>query len=145
MAALCALVLVRPLSLPHQLFDTAWDVYAGALAREYLDARHSSPPQVLYPPQSQRWRANLERTRRRFPFLLGARVSDRWCEDLLDTPQWLRFFPGGFFGYDPLTEFPELEARLRVEGDTESKLGKLRFVAKTAVVTVPRLIWRRLF
>ena len=144
-AALCALVLVRPLSLPHQLFDTAWDVYAGALAREYLDARHSSPPQVLYPPQSQRWRANLELTRRRFPFLLGARVSDRWCEDLLDTPQWLRVFPGGFFGYDPLTEFPELEARLRVEGDTESKLGKLRFVAKTAVVTVPRLIWRRLF
>lgn len=144
-AALCALVLVRPLSLPHQLFDTAWDVYAGALAREYLDARHSSPPQVLYPPQSQRWRANLELTRRRFPFLLGARVSDRWCEDLLDTPQWLRVFPGGFFGYDPLTEFPELEVRLRVEGDTESKLGKLRFVAKTAVVTVPRLIWRRLF
>lgn len=144
-AVFCALVLVSPLSLPHQVFDTVRDVYAGALAREYLDARHSSPPRVLYPPQSQRWRANLELTRRRFPFLLEARVSDRWGEDLLATPDWLRVFPGGFFGYDPLTEFPELEARRRAEDDVESKLGKLRFVARTAVVTVPRLIWRRLF
>jgi hypothetical protein len=141
----CMLVVVRPLPIQRQLFDTAWDIYSGALAREYLDARRSSPPRVLYPPQSQRWRANMELTRRRFPILSGARVSDQWGDDLLSTPQWLRVFPGGFFGYDPSTEFPELEACLRTEPSVESKSGKLRFVARTAFSTVPRLAWRRLF
>ena len=139
-----ALLLVRPLSLQRQVGATMFDIWCSALMREYIAVGNSTPPSRIYPPQSQRWAANLSLSRRKFPLIADAEVVAKWGDDLLSTPEWLSVFPGGMFGYDPRESFPELEARIREHPFEQHRFGLIRTFCRVCLDDVPRLVWWRL-
>lgn len=141
---LFSLFAARPLSLPHDLIATGWNVYGSYLMRKYLNPERSTIPDVFYGSQSSVWLAHFKLAQRLFPCLREREIVAKWCDDPLGRPENINVFPGGLFGYDRRYGFLEMQAEITALGFDDSNSGKLAFIFQVGFMTFPRLVLHRL-